>query len=124
MKKKDIESFLRENKPQVSENPTFLLEVQQKMRSMEGIKTEMDRQRRHGRRAFVTALLLGLISGVVITILAYLYPVDPESISKGIVSSVRIFIDTWKQYLLFTVAALAIALGVIAPRYYGSGQPR
>ena len=33
-KNRDIESFLRENKPRVKDNPTFMLEVQQKMRAV------------------------------------------------------------------------------------------
>ena len=48
MKNTDIESLLRENKAQVRDNPTFLLEVQQKMRAVDGIKSEVDRQRRYG----------------------------------------------------------------------------
>lgn len=49
MKNTDIESLLRGNKPQVKDNPTFPLEVQQKMRTVEGIKSEVDRQRRYVR---------------------------------------------------------------------------
>ena len=41
-KNNDIDSFLRENKPKVKENTAFLLEVQQKMRAVDGIKTEVD----------------------------------------------------------------------------------
>ena len=62
MKNTDIESLLRGNKPQVKDNPTFLLEVQQKMRTVEGIKSEVDRQRRYGRsvskRAFKSDIQL------------------------------------------------------------------
>ena len=63
MKNNDIESILRDRKPQVKENPTFLLEVQQKMRAVEGIKNEVDRQRRYGRSSVIVALVLGLIVG-------------------------------------------------------------
>lgn len=49
MKNTDIESLLRENKPHVKDNPTFLLEVQHKMRAVDGIKSEVDRQRQIGR---------------------------------------------------------------------------
>ena len=48
MNNNNIESILRESKPQVKDNPAFLLEVQQKMRAVEGIKNEVDRQRRYG----------------------------------------------------------------------------
>lgn len=106
----DIESFLREHKPQVQDNPAFLLEVQQKMRAVEGIKSEVDRQRNYGRAALVCALVLGMLAGALAMLLAYLYPVDTEAISDGIISGIRLFIEPWKQYLMIPVAVFAIVL--------------
>ena len=116
MKNNDIESFLRESKPHVKENPTFLLEVQQKMRAVEGIKIEVDRQRRYGRTAVVVALILGLIVGALAMSLAYLYPIDPAAINDNLISDIRVFMDSYKQYLLLPVAGCAIALGLILGR--------
>ena len=110
MKNTDIDSFLRSNKPQVKDDPAFLLEVQQKMRAVEGIKSEVDRQRRHGRMAMTAALVFGLVCGIAVTLMAYLYPINTEQIGEGIISSVRVFIDTWKHYLLIPVIGCAIAL--------------
>ena len=61
MKNIDIESILRDNRPQLQDNPTFLLEVEQKMRAVEGIKNEVDRQRRYGRTAVIIACCLPII---------------------------------------------------------------
>jgi len=36
MKENDIDSYLRANRPQIKDNPTFLLEVEQKMRAVDG----------------------------------------------------------------------------------------
>lgn len=113
MKNHDIEALLRENKPQVKDNPTFLLEVQQKMNAVEGIKAEVDRQRRLGKRAIVIALIAGIIAGTAAVSLAYLYPVDPEMMYDGILAEVRLFIETYKQYMLLPIASCAIALGTI-----------
>lgn len=98
MKNTDIESLLRENKPQVHENPTFLLEVQQKMRAVDGIKSEVDRQRRYGRQAIVIALCAGLILG---------------SMVAAVMSDMKMVLEPWKPYILLFVAACAIALGTI-----------
>ena len=111
--KKDIESLLRESKLQVKENPTFLLEVQQKMRAVDGIKAEVDRQRRSGRHSLVIALFFGLAFGLLVAALAYLYPINPESIEKDILTSIKSLIDPWKHYILFFVAVCAIVLGII-----------
>ena len=113
MKNNDIESILRDSKPQVKDNPAFLLEVQQKMSAVEGIKNEVDRQRRYGRSAIVVALVLGLIAGALAVSLAYLYPIDPSAINDSLISDIRVFIESYKQYLLLPVAGFAIALGLI-----------
>ena len=113
MKNKDIESILRYSRPQVEDNPTFLLEVQQKMRAVEGIKNEVDRQRRHGRTALILALVSGLILGAVAMSLAYLYPIDITTISDGILSDIRIFLESYRQYLLLPIAICAISLGIV-----------
>ena len=113
MKYKDIESILRDSRPQVRENPAFLLEVQQKMRAVEGIKNEVDRQRRYGRSALIMTLVLGLILGAAAMSLAYLYPIDTTAISDGVLSDIRVFLESYKWYLLLPIAGCAISLGVI-----------
>ena len=116
MKNNDIESILRDSKPQVKDNPAFLLEVQQKMRAVEGIMNEVDRQRRYGRSSVIVALVLGLIVGAMSMSLAYLYPIDSSAINDSLISDIRVFMESYKQYLLLPVAGCAIALGLILGR--------
>ena len=111
--KKDIESLLRENKPQVKENPTFLLEVQQRMREVDGIKTEVDRQRRSGRHSLVIALFFGLAFGLLVAALAYLYPVDSAAVNENILAELKLALEPWKKYILLFVAGCAVILGVV-----------
>ena len=110
---KEIEDFLRENKPVVKDNPTFILEARRRMEAVEGIKAEVDRQRCYGRLALIITLMAGLFLGVVATAIAFLYPIDAESVGKGVLDSIRLFLTTWKQYLLLPVALLAIALSMV-----------
>ena len=113
---KDLEEFLRENKPQVKEDPTFILETQHRMEQVEGIKAEVDRQHCRGRLALIIALVGGLVIGVLATTLAILYPIDVESVGEGLWQSVRLFLQNYRQYLLLPVALLSIALGVVLSR--------
>lgn len=113
---KEIEDFLRENKPVVKEDPTFILETRRRLDSVEGIKAEVDRQRGHSRVALIVALVAGLAIGVLVAALAFLFPVDTTSVGEGLWTSVRLFVQTWKQYLLYLVAVLAIALGLVLYR--------
>ncbi len=110
---KDIEDFLRENRPSVKDDPAFLMETRRRMKAVEGIKTEVDRQRRSGRRALIIALAGGLSLGVLATIFAFLYPVDLQSLDGGFLQSARVFLDTWKMYLIYPVAALAVTLSLV-----------
>jgi hypothetical protein len=110
---KEIEDFLRENKPVVKDNPTFILEARRRMEAVEGIKAEVDRQRCYGRLALIIALMAGLVLGIAATAIAFLYPIDADSVGKGVLDSIRLFLTTWKQYLLLPVALLAIALSLV-----------
>lgn len=109
---KDIESFLRENRPQVKDNPTFLLVVQRKMREVEGIKSEVDRQRKSGRIALVVTLVLGLLLGALTMLLTYLIPMD-ELTDTDIFASIRLCIEPVKEYLIVPLIACAVALFVV-----------
>ena len=113
---KEIEEYLRENKPVVKDDPTFLLETRRRMDAVEGIKSEVDRQRSHGRIAILVALAVGLSAGVLATAIAFLYPVDPTSVGEGLWESVRLFLSTWKQYLILPVAVLALSLSLLLSR--------
>lgn len=106
---KDIESFLRENRPQVKDNPTFLLEVQRKMREVEGIKAEVDRQQKYGKIALVITLVFGLLLGALTMLLVYLVPVD-ELIDTDIFASIRLCVEPIKEYLIVPLIACIVAL--------------
>ena len=110
---KEIDEFLREHKPAVKDDPTFLLETRRRLEQVEGIKAEVDRQRRHGRVALIVALAAGLALGVFATAIAFLYPVDLQSVGGGFLQSARVFLETWKQYLVYPVAALAVTLSLV-----------
>ena len=108
---KDIESFLRENRPQVDENPLFILEVQQKMEVVKGIKAEVDRQRNYGRTAIVIALALGVAAGGFFMCMAYLYPFDSQRLEDNIFTVVKMYVEPWKPYLFILTSVCTILLG-------------
>ena len=112
MKNTDIESFLRENKPQVKDNPTFLLEAQHRMRAVDGIRSEVVRQRKYGRLTVLLALFVGLASGMLVAALVYLYPVDSAVPDKNFFADIKLALDPWKHYILLFIAGCAVILGI------------
>ena len=109
----ELEQYLKDHKPVVKDDPTFLLEAQRRMAAVSGIKDEVDRQRRHGRWALVIALCAGLILGVAVSAVAFFLPVNPESMGHGILDSLRLFLQDYREYLLLPTALLAIALALV-----------
>ena len=130
---KPIDEFLRQHRPQVQDDPAFLLKVQQKMRAVEDIKAEVDRQRKTGRWAIAAALVFGLLLGTLATIAAYCLPqvfagglpqvfagglpqVFADGPGEDFIAWLRNFLQTWRLLLPLPVAACAITLGLLATR--------
>lgn len=110
---KEIEDFLRDNKPSVKADPTFILETRRRLEQVEGIKSEVDRQHRRGRMALIIALVAGQAVGVLASVLAFLYPIDASSIGEGLWQSIRLFLQEYRQYIVYPVAAMAITLSIV-----------
>ena len=100
----------------MKESQTFLLEVQQKMRSVEGVKNEVDRQRKYGKFALIVTLITGVVVGALGVTLAYMHPFNTDAISSGIISDIRLFLYTYKQHLLLPIAVCASCLGILLAR--------
>lgn len=111
MKKTDIESFLKNHKPHVKENPAFLLEAQQKMRAVDGVKSEVDRQRQYGRITIMAAIIVGLIAGLLIGVSEFAIP---EDFAVDAVADIKVFINTWKPLLLAVIPICAIVIGLLS----------
>lgn len=109
----DIETYLRSHKPQVQEDPAFLLEAQRRMRAVDGIKAEVDRQHRRGRTALICALLLGMIAGAGATAILWFFPSASEAAGSRFLDGLSAFIGRWRYFLMLPTAGCAIALGIL-----------
>ena len=110
--KDNIEEFLRSNKPQLKDDPTFLLETQRRIKQVEGIKAEVDRQRSHGRITLIVTLVIGIVIGVIATFIGYVCPFNLDT-KAGAMASIILFLTTWKQYFFILAAALSVSLAFL-----------
>ena len=110
---KDIEQFLRDNKPQAPEEGQFLIETNARLSAVEGIKKTVDGERRRWRTALVTALLTGLVSGVLLMAFITLYPVKPMQADGSILEKAALALEGRKEILIGIIAACALALGTV-----------
>ena len=108
MNENDLNILLRANKPVVKDDPAFMLKARQRMNAVEGIKNEVDRQRKHALIALSVTLLIGLAAGILITVFILLAPID----------SIRALIGEWKLYIevgvsiVFTLIAIYLGNGI------------
>ena len=99
MNENDLIILLRANKPVVKDDPAFMLKARQRMSAVEGIKNEVDRQRKHGLITLSVTLLIGVAAGIIITVCLLLAPID----------SILAFVEKWKL-CLGIAASIAFAL--------------
>jgi len=118
---KDIEQFLKENKPQAPAEDSFIIEMNARLEAVEGIKSTVAEERRRGHRMMLAALGAGLILGGLVAAVLILHPALPEAVGGKWLTSVRdaaagfqTFLKSAPQALSLLIAALAITLGLVA----------
>ena len=113
MNDQQLDTFLKENRPRVESDPTFIQETRRRMAEVEGIKAEVDRTRTSGRVALIVALAAGIVLGAVAAAVAFLWPVDPAALEGRVLDSVKVVLDPYKNYILFFVAIMITALFLV-----------
>lgn len=113
MKDSNIEDLLREGKPHVKDDPTFLLETRRRLSQVEGIKKEVDRERKRSRLVLVATLLAGLVVGMSAMVLVFFFPSLFESFENSFLVQARDLLLKWKVCFSIGVAAIAITLGLV-----------
>ena len=114
MNDSNIEEFLRNIKPVVKDDPTFILETRRRLETVEGIKEEVDRQRRHGQTVVLVALFLGLFTGILVTAVTFIFPEVTDTLKDSLHIILIVIPNDWK-ILLASLAILAITLGLVVP---------
>ena len=114
MSDNNIEEILRNCRPAVKDNPTFVLETLRKMDAVEGIKEEVDRQRRHGRSVIFVALFLGLLAGILVTAFPLLFPKAASALAKTLRGTALAIPYFWRLFIT-AAAILAVTLGLVLP---------
>lgn len=103
MKELDIEQYLRSNKPQVKNDPSFILETKRRIETVEAVKKGVDYQRSSGRMAVFVTLLVGLMVGVLVAIILLRFPIERLLIS----------IELWKSYIFTAIPCVAVGIIIL-----------
>ena len=114
MSDNNIEEILRNCRPVVKDNPSFVLETLRKMDAVEGIKEEVDRQHRHGRSVIFVALFLGLLAGILVTAIPHLFPEAASAFAKALRGTAMAIPYFWRLFIT-TSTILAVTLCLVLP---------
>jgi hypothetical protein len=110
---KDIEQYLRQNKPETPDEGQFIIETNARLSSVEGIKDTVDAERHRGRLMLVIALVAGLVIGCLLTLFVMFFPVPSAETELSAFSKAIVSLKKWETLLLVPVAACAVALGIL-----------
>ena len=102
MNDNNIEEFLRTSRPVIKDDPTFILETRRRLEAIEGIKEEVDHQRKNARTALLFALVLGSVFGILFALIIILFPLD--NIWKPL--------QKWVLYFTFPAACIIFTLSL------------
>lgn len=111
---KDIEQYLRDNRPETPAEGQFLIETNARLNAVEGIKKEVDGSRRRGRVAVLVTLIAGLKLGCFLAYLAIRYPIQSFLPDNSALSKILATLQDNKSILFFLIASFAIVLGVLS----------
>ena len=103
MNENDLNKLLRTNKPVVKDDPAFMLKARQRVNAVEGIKNEVDSQRKHGLITLSVTLLIGVAAGIIITVCLLLAPID----------RILAFVEKWKLFLGIAVSVAFALISII-----------
>ena len=110
---KDLEQFLRDNKPETPDEGQFMIEMNARLNQVEGIKQTVDGENRRWRKALIITLVAGLVLGSALTALVMLHPLPALGVDESALTKAVEFLQAKREYLFIFIAACATALGVV-----------
>ena len=118
MNDNELDMFLRNTRPEVKEDPYFILETRRRLAAVEGIKHEVELQHRRGRIALLATLVAGIAAVAILVVLFTILPVDAfiSNASNRIAEAFSTLPVNWKLFLPVTFAAATLALVFILTR--------
>lgn len=128
MKDEEIREFFLQNRPQTSDEGTFLAGLSAKMEAMEEVKSFHDASIRRYRKITVAALVAGIIAGGCISTVLLLNPsAGPGTTTLAAAASAVAswksallgFIIKWKSQILGAIPLAAVILSLIPWRRRG-----
>lgn len=105
---KELNDFLKQNRPIVRDDPTFSLETLKRLESVEGIKQDMDRHYKSVRIVFLVAVLSGLAVGITLITAGIFLPTGIQSFVSDISSRIQPFLYGWGLFIWPIVSLLIV----------------
>ena len=108
-----IKEFFKDNRPQTSDEGTFLAGLSARMDAVAEIKRLHDEAIRRYRLIALITLIAGLVVGGLVIAFVLLHPVSAPQLRSDLIARILAFAVEWKYVIFLLIAFAAIAFGLM-----------
>ena len=112
MNETQIKDFFKANRPQTSDEGTFLAGLSARMDAAAEIKRLHDEAIRRYRLTALITLIAGIVIGGLVIALVLLHPVSAPQLRTELFARILAFAAEWKYVIFLLIASAAIVLGL------------
>ena len=112
MNDSEIKDFFKANRPQTSDEGTFLAGLSARMDAAAEIKRLHDEAIRRYRLIALVTLIAGIVIGGLVIALVLLHPVSAPQLRSDLIARILAFATEWKYLIFLLVASAAIVFGL------------
>ena len=112
MNETQIKDFFKANRPQTSDEGTFLTGLSARMEAAAEIKRLHDEAIRRYRLIALITLIAGLAIGGLVIALVLLHPISAPQLRTELFARILAFAAEWKYVIFLLIASAAIVLGL------------
>ena len=112
MNETEIKDFFKANRPQTSDEGTFIAGLSARMDAATEIKRLHDEAIRRYRLTALITLIAGIVIGGLVIALILLHPVSAPQLRSDLFARILAFAAEWKYIGFLLIASTAIILGL------------
>ena len=109
----NIEEYIQSHTPPQPSGEDFIPKLEQRLDAIEGIRSDIQCERKHFREAILLASLLCLLVGSFAMALFLLKPAPPVKIHWHLSGSVTLWFWSHKEAIILPLSVLVLAGGVL-----------
>lgn len=109
----ELKEYFHRNRPQTSDETTYMAGLSAKMNAAAEIKRMHDASIRKNRRICAATFAVGCCFGMAVSAFILLRPISVHQFMTDILASFYLFVFEWKMVIILSIAVASLILGLI-----------